>query len=64
MILSENEQEEYEERAAIMEHEGGLIREQAEREAMRIIIEKRDNKPLQTVNMDVHFNHNETPYPH
>ena len=35
--LMTDDQENYEERAAIMEYEGGLTRDQAEREARRIV---------------------------
>ncbi len=38
---TEEERETFEERAAIMEHDGGLSREAAEREAWRIILRER-----------------------
>ena len=37
--MTEAEREDYEERAAIMEYDGGLSREAAEREAWRIVME-------------------------
>jgi hypothetical protein len=39
--LSESEHEEYEERAAIMEFDGGLSREEAERQAIEGILAKK-----------------------
>ena len=39
--LSADESEDFEERAAIMEFDGGLPREQAEQEALRLILKKR-----------------------
>ena len=42
MNLTPSEQEEYEERAAIMEFDGRLPRARAEKEAMRIILAKRE----------------------
>jgi hypothetical protein len=39
--LSEAERDDFEERAAIMEYDGGLSREEAERQAMLRILEKR-----------------------
>lgn len=41
--LSDDERMEYEERAAIMEYDGGLSREEAERRAMLRILTKRGN---------------------
>ena len=35
--MTEAEREDYEERAGIMEYDGGLSREEAEREAWRIV---------------------------
>jgi len=43
VVLSEAEREEYEERAAIMEFDGGLSREEAERQGLERILEKRGN---------------------
>ena len=40
--LSGDERDEYEERAAIMEHDGGLPRAEAERRALARVIELRD----------------------
>ncbi len=40
-FLNRNELEEFEERSAIMEFEGGLSREEADWRALRIIIENR-----------------------
>ena len=42
--LTLDELEEYEERAGIMEYDGGLTREEAEKEAMKIIERKRNEK--------------------
>ena len=42
--LSEAEREEYEERVAIMEYDGGLSREEAERQALEIIKERGNGK--------------------
>lgn len=42
-FLSESERDEYEERAAIMEYDGGLLRAEAERLALERIFEKRGN---------------------
>ncbi len=39
--LGENEREEFEERASIMEFDGGLSREEADWRALRIILENR-----------------------
>lgn len=41
MNLTASEVEDFEERAAIMEYDGGLTRAEAEAEAMRLIIERR-----------------------
>ena len=43
VVLSEAEREEYEERAAIMEYDGGLSRAEAERQALERILAKRGN---------------------
>ena len=40
--MTEAEREDYEERAAIMEYDGGLSREEAERQAWRIVMAKRE----------------------
>lgn len=40
-ILSDAEREEYEERVAIMEYDGGLLRAEAEKRALGIIFERR-----------------------
>lgn len=40
--LSPSQQEDFEERSAIMEFDAGLSREEAEREALRIILTKRN----------------------
>jgi len=40
--LTAIEQEDFEERAAIMEFDGNLTREEAERQALRIILAKRN----------------------
>ena len=42
--LSESEQEDFEERASIMQYDGGLSREQAEEYALAIIINARKDK--------------------
>lgn len=42
--LTESEREAFEERAAIMEYDGRMPREIAERRAMREILEERNNK--------------------
>ena len=42
MTLTADEQEEFEERAAILEYDGRLPRARAEAEAMRIILAKRE----------------------
>lgn len=39
--LTDDERDDYEERAAIMEHDGGMPRAQAEAEALRVVIGKR-----------------------
>ncbi len=41
--LNEYEQDSFDERAAIMQYAGGLDREEAEREAMKLIFKKRVN---------------------
>ena len=41
LSLGKNEREEFEERASIMEFEGGLSREEADWRALRIILENR-----------------------
>ncbi len=38
--MTDAEREEYEERAAIMQHHGGLTREEAEAEARRLVMTK------------------------
>ena len=43
-VFTEDEKEELEERAAIMEFHGGLTRKEAERAALRRILEKRDRE--------------------
>lgn len=40
-LLSEAEREEYKERAAIMEYDGGLPRSEAERLALSIVVKRR-----------------------
>ena len=40
--LTEDQREDYEERAAIMEHDGGLSREEAEAMAMEIVKQRGD----------------------
>ena len=42
-IIPEEVKEDYEERAAIMEYDGGLSREEAEIEAMKLVLKKRMN---------------------
>jgi hypothetical protein len=41
LSLAENEREEFDERASIMEYDGGLSREEADWRALRIILENR-----------------------
>ena len=41
--LNEYEQDSFEERAAMMQYDGGLSREEAEREAMILILQQRKN---------------------
>lgn len=42
--LSESEKEDFEERAAIAQFDGGLSKEQAESLALKLVLEKRFNK--------------------
>lgn len=42
--MTEDEKDYFEERAAIMEFDGGLSREQAERAAMKLLERKRNGK--------------------
>lgn len=44
--MNEYEKELFEERAAIMEYDGGMTREQAELEAYKDVIKKNRNKPV------------------
>jgi hypothetical protein len=44
--LTDAEREDYEERAAILEHEAGMGRSVAEAEALRAVLAKRDGLPL------------------
>lgn len=44
--LTEEEKELFEERAAIMEYDGGMTREQAEKEAYKDVVKKNCNKPV------------------
>ena len=46
MGMDDNQREAYEERAAIMEYDGGMSRKEAEREAMEWIREMRDERGL------------------
>lgn len=43
--LTEIEREDFEERSAIIEYEGGKTRQQAESYAIKLIMEKRINRP-------------------
>ena len=45
--LSESEQDEYRERAAILEFEAGYNRPDAERVALEMVLEKRPKTPVQ-----------------
>jgi hypothetical protein len=48
-LLTDAEQEEYEERAAILEFDGKMARQQAETMAMRLTLAKREkNAPAQS----------------
>lgn len=44
--MNEYERELFEERAAIMEYDGGMTREQAELEAYKDVVKKNRNKPV------------------
>lgn len=43
--MSDDQREEYEERAGILEYEAGMTREEAERVAMAMIVEKETHEP-------------------
>ena len=43
--MTDDQREEYEERAGILEYEAGMTREEAERVAMAMIVEKETHEP-------------------
>lgn len=52
--MSEDEREEFEERAAILEFEGGMCREWAERIALRMVLDRRARRAAGGCGPDSH----------